>query len=513
MNAEQKRLADNGTSWKKWGPYLSERQWGTVREDYSEGGDAWNYFPHEHARSRAYRWGEDGLAGISDDLQRLCFSLALWNGKDPILKERLFGLTNGQGNHGEDVKEYYFYLDSTPTHSYMKYLYKYPQSEFPYEDLIETNRLRGRNDFEYELLDTGVFNENRYFDVFVEYAKAAPEDLLIRISVHNRGPDAAELHLLPTLWFRNRWSWDETPKDSLLQREPGSPGIVVRADEPKLGTRYLSCDGEPTLLFTENETNTQRLFNTPNATPYVKDGINDYVVHGQAGAVNPEQKGTKVAAQYVLNLAPGECRVVQLRLSDVAPSGESSVKGGSTTAHSGTAFDDLMQLRKDEADEFYTALIPSSVSDDARQVIRQGLSGMLWSKQLYPLRRASVAQRTRLEPIPTQSQVSSAQRGLAPHVQRRRDLDAGQMGVSLVRRLGLGLPCRAAVVGRHGLRQTAAEADAARTLHAPQWSDSSLRMEFWRRQSSRARLGHHFCLPHGTDSRGKRRYRVAQDLF
>ena len=382
MNAEQERLADNDATWKKWGPYLSERQWGTVREDYSEGGDAWSYFPHDHARSRAYRWGEDGLAGISDDSQRLCFSLALWNGKDPILKERLFGLTNGQGNHGEDVKEYYFYLDSTPTHSYMKYLYKYPQAEFPYEDLIETNRLRGRSEFEYELLDTGIFDQDRYFDVFVEYAKAAPEDMLIRISVHNRGPDAAALHLLPTLWFRNRWSWDETPKDSLLQREPGSPGVVVRADEPKLGTRYFACDGEPTLLFTENETNTQRLFNTPNATPYVKDGINEYVVHGQAGAVNPDQKGTKVAAQYVLHLAPGECRVVQLRLSDVAPSDEASVKGRGATAL-GAAFDDLMQLRKDEADEFYSALTPSSLSDDARLVMRQALAGMLWSKQLY----------------------------------------------------------------------------------------------------------------------------------
>ena len=382
MNAERKRLADNGASWKKWGPYLSERQWGTVREDYSEGGDAWSYFPHDHARSRAYRWGEDGLAGVSDDSQRLCFSLALWNGEDAILKERLFGLTNGQGNHGEDVKEYYFYLDSTPTHSYMKYLYKYPQAEFPYEDLIETNRFRGRSEFEYELLDTGIFEQDRYFDVFVEYAKAAPEDLLIRITVYNRGPDAVELHLLPTLLFRNRWSWDDTPKDSLLQREPGLPGIVVRADEPKLGTRYLACDGEPTLLFTENETNTQLLFNTPNATPYVKDGINEYVVNGTAEAVNPEQQGTKVAAQYILDLAPGECRVVQLRLSDIAPSGEASVNGGGATAF-GTAFDDLMQLRKNEADTFYEALTPSSLNDDAKLVIRQGLSGMLWSKQLY----------------------------------------------------------------------------------------------------------------------------------
>ncbi len=379
MNAEQKRLADKDLNWKKWGPYLSERQWGTVREDYSEGGDAWNYFPHDHARSRAYRWGEDGLAGVSDDLQRLCFSLALWNGNDPILKERLFGLTNSQGNHGEDVKEYYFYLDSTPTHSYMKYLYKYAHAEFPYKDLIETNGRRGRSEFEYELLDTGVFDHDRYFDVFVEYAKAASEDILVRITVHNRGPEAATLHLLPTLWFRNRWSWDETPKESLLQREPTSQGIVVRADEPKLGTRYLYCQGEPTPLFTENETNTNRLFNTPNATPYVKDGIDECVVHGNSGAVNPEQKGTKFAAQYVLHLGPGESRIVQLRLSDIAPS---SV-GKQGVSVFGTAFDDLMQLRRNEANEFYAALTPPSMSDDERLVVRQSLSGMLWSKQLF----------------------------------------------------------------------------------------------------------------------------------
>src|SRR6516162_807818 len=263
MTAEQVRLNEASLQkapWKKWGPYLSERQWGTVREDYSENGNAWDYFSHDQARSRAYRWGEDGLAGISDDGQRLCFALALWNGKDPIIKERLFGLTNSEGNHGEDVKEYYFYLDSTPTHSYMKYLYKYPQGEYPYGDLVKTSRSRSRSEFEYELIDTGVFDENRYFDVFVEYAKAAPEDILIQISVHNRGPVAAELHVLPTLWFRNQWSWAGGIEKPSLQ----CVGKVVKALHPTLGERYLHCDGVPSLLFTENETNTQRIFGAPN---------------------------------------------------------------------------------------------------------------------------------------------------------------------------------------------------------------------------------------------------------
>src|SRR5262249_40021957 len=286
--------------WKKWGPYLSERQWGTVREDYSDNGDAWNYFTHDHARSRAYRWGEDGLAGISDDKQRLCFALALWNGQDPILKERLFGLTNSEGNHGEDVKEYYFYLDNTPTHAYMKYLYKYPQTAYPYGDLIETNRRRTRHEFEYELLDTGVFNEDRYFDVFVEYAKGAPEDILITITVCNRGPEDAELHVLPPLWFRNTWaSWvarpDEKPVLTRIEGPPGTGAIV--ATHPTLGVYHLYCDGEVPLLFTDNETNNARLFpEFPNASPWVKDGINNYLVHHQQSAVNPAQTGTKVSA-------------------------------------------------------------------------------------------------------------------------------------------------------------------------------------------------------------------------
>jgi hypothetical protein len=294
MNAEQMRLEETRekkSSWKKWGPYLSERQWGTVREDYSEGGDAWNYFSHDQARSRAYRWGEDGLAGISDDQQRLCFALA-----------RLFGLTNSESNHGEDVKEYYFYLDSTPTHSYMKYLYKYPQAAYPYSKLVEASRRRSRYEFEYELLDTGVFDENRYFDVFVEYAKESPEDILIQISIHNRGPEAAELHVLPTLWFRNVWSWHGTADRPMLQQLARiKERSVVQAVDAKLGERYLYCDGDPSLLFTENETNTQCIFGVASRTPYVKDGINNCIVHGQEGAVNPEKKGTKVAAHLSID--------------------------------------------------------------------------------------------------------------------------------------------------------------------------------------------------------------------
>ena len=309
--SEQERLTaarEQGVPWRKWGPYLSERQWGTVREDYSDSGNAWDYFSHDQARSRAYRWGEDGLAGISDDRQLLCFALALWNGRDPILKERLFGLTNSEGNHGEDVKEYYFYLDSTPTHSYMKYLYKYPQAEFPYGDLVETNRRRGRHDFEYELLDTGVFDQDRYFDVFVEYAKAAPEDLLIQVTVTNRGPEAATLHVLPTLWFRNTWSWGgDAPRPALRQAATGATAVIA-ASHPELGERFLSCEGAAALLFTENETNVERLFRSPNRTPYVKDGINEYLVHGRREAVNPAQTGTKAAAHYQLTVAPGASR-------------------------------------------------------------------------------------------------------------------------------------------------------------------------------------------------------------
>jgi Mannosylglycerate hydrolase MGH1-like glycoside hydrolase domain len=363
---------ERGVPWKQWGPYLSERQWGTVREDYSENGNARNYFTHDQARSRAYHWGEDGLAGFSDDHQRLCFAVALWNGKDPILKERLFGLTNSEGNHGEDVKEYYCYLDSTPTHSYMKYLYKYPQNAYPYSDLIETNRRRGRNDWEYELLDTGVFNDDRYFDVFVEYAKATPTDILIQISLCNRGPDAASLRVLPTLWFRNTWRWwPEQPKPSLRQM-PGQNTVTIETTHAELGSLLLRCDGNPQLLFTENDTNNERLFGTPNPTPYVKDGINNYVVSGREDAVNPDQTGTKAAAHYQVNVGAGETAIIRLRLSNT-----------SSRDPFGNQFNQIVAERRADADAFYQAITPARVGEDAANVMRQALAGMLWSKQYF----------------------------------------------------------------------------------------------------------------------------------
>jgi hypothetical protein len=382
---EKKRLdeaREQQIPWKKWGPYLSERQWGTVREDYSEGGDAWNFFTHDHARSRAYRWGEDGIAGISDDKQHLCFALALWNGKDQILKERLFGLTNSEGNHGEDVKEYYFYLDSTPTHSYMKYLYKYPQAAFPYADLVETNRRRNRNDMEYELLDTGVFNDDRYFDVFAEYAKAGPEDMLIKITAFNRGPEAAELHLLPTLWFRNDWaSWiaesNRAPeKPNIKQVRTAAGTSAVTATHSLLGEFILSCEGEVPLLFTENTTNNERLFpGYPNDSTYVKDGINNCVVQGNEAAVNPEKQGTKVAAHYRVNVGAGQTTVIRLRLSSISAS-QGSIPFGKE-------FDAVFADRLCEADEFYKSVTPPSLSEDAAHVMRQAVAGMLWSKQFF----------------------------------------------------------------------------------------------------------------------------------
>jgi hypothetical protein len=359
-----------------WGPYLSERQWGTVREDYSEGGDAWNFFTHDEARSRAYRWGEDGLAGISDDKQRLCFALALWNAKDPILKERLFGMTNSEGNHGEDVKEYYFYLDSTPTHSYMKYLYKYPQAAYPYSNLVEVNRQRGRREFEYELLDTGVFDKDGYFDVFVEYAKGSPEDILIQITAWNRGPDAAALHVLPTVWFRNEWSWGQRmSRPQLRLTQPcDDHAQVIEATHEKLGRLFVYCDGNPSVLFTENETNTQRVFGVPSRTPFVKDGINNYLVHGKHDAVNPAQLGTKAAAHYPMRIGPGESGSVRLRLTDRTFGIEKPF---------GVGFDELLAQRRREADEFYAVITPASLGPDHASVMRQALAGMLWSKQFY----------------------------------------------------------------------------------------------------------------------------------
>ena len=379
MNAESKRLEEirtDKTPWRKWGPYVSERQWGTVREDYSDSGNAWDYFTHDQARSRAYRRGEDGLAGFSDDKERLCFALALWNGNDPILKERLFGLTNSEGNHGEDVKEYDYYLDSTPTHSYLRYLYKYPQAAYPYLDLVTKNRERGRGGLEYELIDTGVFNEDRYFDVFVEYAKAAPEDILIKITVANRGDKAATVHVLPTLWFRNTWSWKSgqaKPAMRALSASEGGPGMI--AEHEAFGPRYLYCAGNLGLLFTENETNNQKLFNSPNASPFVKDGINDYIVEAKGNAVNPAKTGTKAAAHYLLHVPPHGESVLRLRLRDRPVT--------ATDKAFGPEFDNLFATRAREADEFYTETLPRNATADETLVMRQALAGMLWSKQHY----------------------------------------------------------------------------------------------------------------------------------
>ncbi|MFQ5611491.1 MAG: glucosidase, partial [Anaerolineae bacterium] len=380
--AEHQRLEahhERKANWKKWGPYLSERAWGTVREDYSPHGTAWEYFPHDHARSRAYRWNEDGLAGLSDRHQYLCFALALWNGRDPILKERLFGLTGNEGNHGEDVKEYYFYLDSTPTHSYMKMLYKYPQAAFPYANLVAENRRRGRREFEYELLDTGVFDDNRYFDVFVEYAKAGQEDILVNITLANRGPEAARCDLLPTLWFRNTWSWGyaagpmgDTPGKPRLRQVGGPAGMaVVEANHPAAGTYHLYAEDASDLLFTENETNVERLYGLPNARPYVKDSFHRYLVNNEAGAVNPDREGTKVAALYPITIPPGQSQTVRLRLSKAAQAAPFQDFGPS------------LAQRQAEADAFYAAVQNPNLSQDGRRVQRQALAGMLWSKQMY----------------------------------------------------------------------------------------------------------------------------------
>jgi hypothetical protein len=359
--------------WKRWGPYLSERAWGTVREDYSPYGTAWEYLPFDHARSRAYRWNEDGLAGICDRRQFICFALSLWNEKDPFLKERMFGVSGNEGNHGEDVKEYYFYLDSTPTHSYMKYLYKYPQGEFPYQLLLDENRKRDKRLPEFELADTGVFDQDRYFDVLVEYAKAGVDDILIKISVTNRGPESARLHLLPTAWFRNIWSWGEPGQRPQLRRMPSRSTAVVELAHPDIAAHWLHCEGTPELLFTENETNAQRLYGVASQTPFVKDGINHYVVGGNKDAVNPDHRGTKVSAHYNLELQPGETKIVRLRLSDSDFQAEDAFQD----------FFEIFAARLSEADEFYATVIPEHLSADAKNIMRQGFAGMLWSKQFY----------------------------------------------------------------------------------------------------------------------------------
>jgi len=377
MTAEERRLEESRArrvNWKRWGPYLSERAWGTVREDYSAGGTAWEYFSHDQARSRAYRWNEDGIAGISDRHQSICFAVALWNEQDPILKERLFGLTGNEGNHGEDVKEYYFYLDSTPTHSYMKFLYKYPQRAFPYSQLVDENRRRSRQDPEFELADSGVFADNRYFDVFVEYAKGSCNDILIRITAVNRADVAAPLRLLPTVWFRNTWSWGRDDQRPELQRPQGSRAAIA-IDHQRTGPYTLHFDGAPELLFTENETNSHRLFGIDSASPFVKDAFNEYIVNGITTAVNPAQRGTKAAGHYAALIGPGQSLTVRLRLTDGTIIDDVNGVGGD--------FADVFSRRQREADEFYTTVIPESLSDDAKSVMRQAFAGMMWSKQFY----------------------------------------------------------------------------------------------------------------------------------
>src|SRR6202162_2938490 len=377
MTQEEIRLAESGAKtkhWKRWGPYLSERAWGTVREDYSPNGTAWEYFPHDHARSRAYRWSEDGLAGICDRRQFICFALALWNGGAPILKERLFGLTGNEGRHGEDVKEYYFYLDSTPTHSYMKYLYKYPQSAFPYSALLDGNQRRSRADPEFELLATGVFDQNRYFDVFVEYAKANVEDILIRITIVNCGPDAASLDLLPTVWFRNTGSWGLDPRKPRLQADASLPDAqAIRVRHSDRAVRWLLCQGAPEPLFPENETNYRRVFGVESPGPYVKDGINDYVIAAVKNAINPEKFGTKASARYRLHIAPSGTATIRLRLTPNPLSEDSFTK----------AFDEICTERVREADEFYQTRAPLEASEEERRVQRQAFAGLLWGKQFY----------------------------------------------------------------------------------------------------------------------------------
>ncbi len=383
MSVEGLRLEEDSRrekNWKRWGPYLSERQWATVREDYSANGDCWNYFPHDHARSRAYRWGEDGLLGICDRECRLCFSVALWNGRDPILKERLFGLTGPQGNHGEDVKELYYYLDSSPTHSYLKALYKYPQAEFPYQQLIDESARRDRTQPEYEITDTGVFSDNRYFDVFVEYAKASPDDILIRIRVTNRGPEAAPLHLIPTLWFRNSWTWGCThegcePKPWMQRTGMGSVSLQhVSLGRWQFEIEPAKGSGPPELLFTENETNLVRLYGVEQNGGYVKDAFDHYVVHGRSGAVNPDGVGTKLGVLYLLDLPAHGSVTVNMRLF-AANERPARVFGAS--------FDEIFKQRLTETDEFYREIIPRKLSAEQRNVARQAYAGLLWSKQYY----------------------------------------------------------------------------------------------------------------------------------
>src|SRR6266446_3637395 len=470
-NPEQQRLDEIDTAGKpsrRWGTYLSERQWGTVREDYSANGKAWDYLPHDHARSRAYRWGEDGIGGFCDDQQLLCLSVALWNGKDPILKERLFGLTNAQGNHGEDVKELYYYLDATPTCSYARMLYKYPHAAYPYQQLIDENAHRGRQSPEFELIDTGLFDDDRYFDVEIEYAKADVEDVLWRITVANRGPAAARLHVLPQVWFRNTWTWSTNARKPSLAAD-GQSGVVISHAE--LGAYQLHFEGPRELLFCDNETNVRRLFGERDATGFFKDAFDDYVVHGRADAVNPARTGTKAAGLYTLDVAAGGRAVIRVRL-----------RVGRTGGPSFSDFDTVIAARRQEADRFYAQVHAGVADQECRRVQRQALAGMLWNKQFYRYDVSRWLDGDPTEPPPPQQRLASAR-------QRRYLDDAGQLGVSVVRRLGPGLPLRRLGPDRSSPRQAPADPAWARVVHASERSAPRLRVELRRRESARPCLG------------------------
>ena len=470
---EHKRLEEARTgavAWKAWGPYLSERQWGTVREDYSGGGDAWDYFPHDQARSRAYRWGEDGIAGICDERQRLCLSLALWNGADPILKERMFGLTNSEGNHGEDVKEYWFYLDSTPTHSYMKCQYKYPQRAFPYLDLVSTNRSRSKQEMEYELLDTGIFDEDRYFDVVVEYAKAGPDDILMLVTAYNRGPDAAALHLLPTLWFRNTWSWgDEVPKPTLTAADGESGIAAARASHAELGEWVLRADASAQLLFCENETNNERLFGVANPAPYVKDGINEFVVQrggrcGQPGADGDQGRGRSRAAG-----AGGRQRLDSCALDGVGRLPDGRAGQGKAA---GRGLRSRVQRPARGGGRFLRDGDPGDAAARRGDGDAPGAGWAFVGQAVLRVQRAPVAARARRRPVGFERRGQlGAQCAVVSHGRGRCDLDAGQVGVSVVRGVGSRVSLRAAVAGRRRLRQGAGRAAARHPVSAPERPD------------------------------------------
>ncbi len=472
--AEAQRLEEDAqrqANWKRWGPYLSERQWATVREDYSPDGQSWTHFSHDHARSRAYRWGEDGLLGITDRECRLCFAAALWNTQDPFLKERLFGLTGPQGNHGEDVKECYYYLDSTPTHSYMRALYQYPQGRFPYEALVEENRRRSRQEPEYELTDTGVFADHRYFDVTVEYAKRWPNDLVIAITAVNRGPEKAVLHLLPTLWFRNTWIWGCAHEGCWMKP------LIRLADDDTLATEHVTLgrfhfaadrasDGTGRQwLFTDNLTNTERLYGAANASPYVKDAFHRYVVEGEAAAVNPRHFGTKAAAHYRLEIAAGAEVQVRLRLWAEAESPAEPF---------GEGFQQVMAERKRESDEFYAQVIPAELGPEERLVARQAYAGLLWSKQFFHYVVEDWLTGDPNLPPPPELRKGGRNADWRASLQPRRALRARQVGIPLVRGVGPGLSHDPLCPAGPGVCQGAAHALASRVVHAPQRADSRL---------------------------------------